>query len=172
MAMKVGAYVAAGLGALALGSPAEAQRLTQVESSMLSAHNRHRTAVGAPGLVWDATLAANARRYSAQMAQGGRLVHSAPAQRVGQGENIAYGSASTYTPAALINAWAAEKRFFKPGIFPNVSTTGNWASVAHYTQIIWPTTTKVGCGVTLSRGINWLVCRYAPPGNVVGKRLP
>jgi hypothetical protein len=39
----------------------------------------------------------------------------------------------------------AEKRYFRPGIFPDVSTTGNWYDVSHYTTMIWPTTERVGC---------------------------
>lgn len=66
----------------------------------------------------------------------------------------------------MVNVWIAEGRNFMPGIFPDVSRTGNWYDIGHFTQMIWPKTTAVGCGV--QRGIgkfDWLICRYAPPGN-------
>jgi hypothetical protein len=42
--------------------------------------------------------------------------------------------------------------------------------VGHYSQIVWKTTTKVGCGFAESNGSDVLVCDYAPPGNVMGER--
>ncbi len=72
----------------------------------------------------------------------------------------------------MLNVWIMEKRNFVPGLFPNVSRTGNWADVGHFTQMVWPTTTSVGCGV--QRGIgrfDWLICRYAPPGNRDGTSI-
>jgi hypothetical protein len=41
--------------------------------------------------------------------------------------------------------------------------------VAHYTQMIWPQTTEIGCGYAPGGGFNWLVCRYNPGGNKDGK---
>jgi hypothetical protein len=38
-------------------------------------------------------------------------------------------------------------------------------SVAHYTQMVWPTTTQIGCGFYAGRKYDALVCRYSPPGN-------
>ena len=62
-----------------------------------------------------------------------------------------------------------EKRYFHPGTFPNVCSSGDWSQCAHYSQMIWPTTTDVGCGV--ASGVQWdfFVCRYSPGGNKDGK---
>ena len=70
----------------------------------------------------------------------------------------------------MVGSWAAEKRLFRPGLFPGVSTTGNWLDVSHYTQMIWPTTTRVGCAVYRTRHWDYLICRYSPPGNIDGRR--
>jgi hypothetical protein len=40
--------------------------------------------------------------------------------------------------------------------------------VAHYTQIVWPTTQRVGCATASNRSSDYLVCRYLPTGNLVG----
>jgi hypothetical protein len=49
-----------------------------------------------------------------------------------------------------------------------VSRTGDWSQVAHYTQIVWPATQRVGCATASNRSNDYLVCRYLPAGNVVG----
>ena len=58
------------------------------------------------------------------------------------------------------------------GIFPAVSTSGNWTDVGHYTQMIWKGTSRLGCAVHKGRHWDFLICRYSPPGNVVGQRIP
>jgi hypothetical protein len=49
----------------------------------------------------------------------------------------------------------------------------------HYTQIVWKTTTRLGCGVALCDQNSpfmgfpkweFWVCNYAPPGNYNGQR--
>ena len=49
---------------------------------------------------------------------------------------------------------------------------GNWVDVAHYTQMIWKTTTHVGCAIYRDGGWDYLICRYSPPGNRDGKIVP
>jgi hypothetical protein len=73
----------------------------------------------------------------------------------------------------MAGSWAAEKSLFRPGLFPGaVSRSGHWSDVGHYTQMIWKGTTRVGCAVHKSRKSDFLICRYSPPGNVVGQRVP
>ena len=57
------------------------------------------------------------------------------------------GSTGYYGVEELVGFWIEEKRHFQPGTFPNVSRTGYWKDVAHYTQMIWKGTTNVGCAV-------------------------
>lgn len=137
----------------------------------LAAHNRERAAFGSAPMLWDAGLAAQARAYAARLARYGRLQHSPKAERPGQGENLWMGSRGAYVAEAMVATWAAERRHFRRGIFPAVSSTGNWRDVGHYSQIVWPRTTRVGCGLASSARWDVLVCRYSPPGNRDGDRL-
>ena len=138
---------------------------------MLSAHNAERAPFGSPPLRWDPALAAAAEAYAAELSATGRWGHSAPHQRVGQGENLWMGTRGAFPLEQMIVDWASEKRMFRPGVFPNVSTTGNWSDVGHYVQIIWPGTQRVGCGLKSSARSDYLVCRYADPGNVIGETI-
>jgi len=106
------------------------------------------------------------------MAATGRFEHSDRRTRPGIGENIWFGTHGRYSVEAMVGAWAAEKRLFVPGIYPNVSRTGNWADVPHYTQMIWRTTQRVGCAVAATPRLDYLVCRYSPKGNIDGRRMP
>ena len=64
-----------------------------------------------------------------------------------------------------------ECRHFRPGRIPNVSRTGDFSAVGHFTQIIWPTSQRVGCATASNRASDYLVCRYWPAGNIVGTVL-
>ena len=139
---------------------------------LLAAHNAERAAVRIRPLLWDARLAAGAASYAHQLASTGAFGHSDRRARPGIGENLWMGTRGAFTLERMIGNWASEKRMFVPGVFPNVSRTRNWADVAHYTQIVWPTTTHVGCGLGSARGRDVLVCRYAPAGNIDGRRVP
>ena len=148
------------------------QDLGRFESRIVALHNRERAAVGAPLLIWDARLAAAAAIYAPQLARLGRLAHSDPAARPGQGENLWMGTAGAYSLEEMIGSWIDERRLFRPGIFPDVSTSGHWSDVGHYTQMIWRSTARLGCALHRAGGQDYLVCRYAPPGNVVGEPVP
>ena len=69
----------------------------------------------------------------------------------------------------MMQSWTTEKRDFVAGFYPNVARDGDWRNVSHYTQMIWPTTTDIGCGYAEGGGYGWLVCRYSPGGNKDGK---
>jgi hypothetical protein len=148
---------------------------------LLAAHNRERLMVGHPALVWDPYLAASAATYGPTLASLRQLVHSPRETRPGQRENLAMAWHGTMTPEQLVGLWSNEKRMLQPGSsgpncpqqfgclrFPAVSATGRWEDVAHYTQMVWPTTTRVGCAI-FSADWDYLICRYSPPGNIDGK---
>jgi hypothetical protein len=82
------------------------------------------------------------------------------------------GTRGAFPAEQMVASWSGERRQFRRGTFPSVSRTGNWADVGHYSQMIWPTTTRVGCAIASSARLDVLVCRYAPAGNIDGRRVP
>ncbi|HWH17152.1 MAG TPA: CAP domain-containing protein, partial [Allosphingosinicella sp.] len=123
------------------------QTLGNLPERLLAIHNRERARVGVPPLVWDARLAAAAAAYGPRLAALGRLEHSPQQSRQGQGENLWMGTRGAYSPEEMAGGWAAERRYFRAGVFPNVSSSGNWSDVGHYTQMVWRGTTSVGCAL-------------------------
>ena len=173
------ARLAIGLFCLGLSSPAtslaqaqQASRIENVSTRLLAAHNRERATMGVPPLRWNPELAAAAASYGPPLARMADLEHSPRASRPGQRENLWRGPRGIYSPEQMVGNWIEEKAWFRPGAFPNVSSTGNWLDVSHYTQMIWRTTTDVGCAVHQTARWDYLICRYSPPGNIDGRRVP
>ncbi|MEP3420684.1 MAG: CAP domain-containing protein [Erythrobacter sp.] len=138
------------------------------EQIWLTAHNVERDEFGVAPLVWNAQLARDARLWANQLATENRLRHASVQERGGRGENLWMGTAGYFSADQMIGHFADEKQFFRPGQFPSVSTTGNWADVGHYTQIVWADTREVGCAKVQNARFDVLVCRYWPAGNILG----
>lgn len=139
---------------------------------LLAMHNVERARMNIPPLLWDPRLAAGAASYGPTLVRLGYLQHSPRNVRPGQRENLWMGTRGAFSPEQMVGSWIAERREFRPGIFPNVSRTGNWQDVAHYTQLIARETTRVGCAIQPAGQWDYLICRYSPPGNVDGRWLP
>lgn len=151
---------------------ARPQNLVNFDQRMLALHNRERAKFRAAPMTWDIALARAAASYGPALARLSRLAHSPYSSRTGQGENLFMGTRGAYQPEDMIASWTEEKSLFRPGVFPNVSRSNVGRDVAHYTQMIWPTTIRVGCALHRSRKWDYLICRYSPPGNVVGRQVP
>ncbi|ODV90868.1 hypothetical protein CANCADRAFT_15606, partial [Tortispora caseinolytica NRRL Y-17796] len=115
----------------------------------LSAHNTFRAQYGAQPLTWDSTLASFASNYANNCV----FQHSGGPY----GENLAMGYSSI---AAAVKGWTDEAS----------SYTGGYSSAAgHFTQVVWKSTTKLGCGVASCSSGKIYVCEYDPAGNVLGQ---
>jgi len=145
-----------------------ALNLSPFARDILAAHNAAREAVGTPALKWNPVLEEHATARAQEMARLGKLVHAPREGRGTERENILSAPVG-YSPERMMKLWSDESRHFRPGLFPDVSDTGNWADVAHYTQMVWATTTNIGCGIARGSGFDWMVCRYDPGGNKDGK---
>ena len=143
-----------------------------LQSTMMAAHNEARRQYGVAPLSWDDALARDAAVYAAQLARANRFEHDPQGgRRVRQGENLWMGTRGAYSYGEMIGLLVDERRFFRPGRFPDVSRSGHWSHVSHYTQIVWPSSQRVGCATASNRSNDYLVCRYLPAGNVVGTVL-
>jgi len=164
-------WPAAALLALACGAaPAQAQaRLDNLQGRILATHNEERARLGIPPLSWSPALAANAARWAAHLSTLNALEHDDSLDV--EGENLWRGSKDAYTPEDMVTLWIDERAAFKNGVFPDVSTSGQWEDVGHYTQVIWRATAQVGCAVTVAGGEDEvLVCRYQEGGNFEGEQ--
>ena len=154
----------------ALSAPTCAQSFAaQFPARILAAHNAVRSAAGVPPLAWDNALGSAAAAYAQQMAFTGRFEHSNRKARPGTGENLWMGTHGAFSVEAMVGGWASERRLFRAGVFPSVSRTGDWEDVGHYTQLIWPSTQRVGCALASTARADYLVCRYATAGNMDGR---
>ena len=109
-----------------------------------------------PPLKWSTALANDARTWAKACTidpKTGKFLHSSGPE----GENLAWGPARTGKSA--VDDWYSEKvhyDFTKPGF---------QGAAAHFTQVVWKTSTHLGCVVAPCKGQDFWVCRYSPPGN-------
>ncbi len=140
-----------------------------LERRLLEAHNIERARVGATSLIWSDSLEAEARDWAVALIDSGRFAHDPRPH--GHGENLWMGwGARLFTPEDMVGDWIEERADYRRGVFPDVSRTGDWVAVGHYTQLIWRGTTHVGCAVETRGDRSLLACRYSPPGNIDGRR--
>ena len=164
---RIGLCAVALLSSLQLGAGGVTDNFDQ---RVLEAQNAERAKLGLPALQWNDQLVASAQRWANYLSTTGRFEH-APEQRFApEGENLWEGSRGYFNPEAMVNAWAREKRYFKPGLFPNNSVTGRVEDVGHYTQLVWRRTTDVGCAMASNGSVDVLVCRYSQAGNYIGQK--
>jgi len=137
---------------------------------MLAAHNAERATLDLAPLTWSQALATNAAIWADVLALTGRFEHSRNEERPGEGENLWRGTANAYSPGEMVHGWSEEKAYFRDGLFPQVQDTPQDSHVVgHYTQMIWKSTTAVGCALAVGGGWDVLVCRYSPAGNIIGE---
>lgn len=143
-----------------------------LRDTMLDAHNAERRAMGVAALVWDAGLANDAARYAEEMARSGQFQHSARTTRsTPSGENLWMGPRRLYDYRSMMTAFLDERALFRADRpVPDISRSGRWQDVGHYSQIIWRGTRSVGCALAEGRDNDYLVCRYFPAGNIFGRR--
>jgi uncharacterized protein YkwD len=137
--------------------------------AMLAAQNAVRagaTPVPSPPLTpytWSTTVAAYAQNWANQC----QFEHSMGMY----GENI-YASTDTPTPQDVVSSWASEAADY------DYATNSCSNVCGHYTQIVWRSSTEVGCAVASctqnspfgSGAWSFVVCDYDPAGNYVGQK--
>jgi hypothetical protein len=133
---------------------------------VLATHNAERARLGIPPLKWSDALAVHAAKWADHLASLPDIEHDETLDV--EGENLWRGTKGAYTPEDMVTLWIDERKAFKQGKFPDVSITGQFADVGHYTQLIWRSTAEVGCAVRAAGDDEILVCRYMEGGNIEG----
>jgi hypothetical protein len=139
-------------------------------TAVLDQHNVYRSELKLPALVWSASLAADALAWGRQLVKGDKGKHDPQVRTLNEGENLWWGTADAFSTTQMVDAWASEKKDFVYGTFPDCRT-GHSAVVGHYTQMIWRNTRSVGCALVGNGQTDFLVCRYGPPGNIIGEKV-
>ncbi len=148
-------------------------------AAIVAAHNKLRAEVGVTKkLTYSKTLAASAQAWANNLKRTNhcQMRHSEPDGKYG--ENLFWGSAVDWTDGRkelqkvsskrVVEDWGSEKADYDY----NSNQCAAGAMCGHYTQIVWRTTTKVGCGVAVCEDTKEQVwaCQYQPAGNWVGKK--
>lgn len=117
-----------------------------------------------PMMIWDQATADNAQRHTDQCV----WEHSDRADRDNAGENLAAGT----SVSGAVDMWVDEEKDYT---YPD----GYSPATGHYTQVVWETSTRVGCGETRCSPLydsngnsmgtyNFVACQYQQAGNYNG----
>ncbi|KAL2918910.1 hypothetical protein HK105_201744 [Polyrhizophydium stewartii] len=158
------------------------------EIECLEGHNRLRQLAGVKPLAWSSKLTDAAKRWADHLADAGVLEHSYG--RVGRwGENlymvvssVPHGHRLAHVLHGHEDDAQRSKRICKAALdaffderhkyHGEAISASNSRSFGHYTQLVWPSTTKLGAAIVTMGRHTVVVCEYWPPGNVVGQRAP
>ena len=148
------------------------------KDAMVAAHNKWRAQVGVGKLSYSPALEVSAQAWADNLMQTNhcQMRHSQPDGQYG--ENLYWASAMNWSdgrrelvtvrPEQVVDSWGSEKRDYNHA--KNSCKPGKMCG--HYTQMVWKTSTQVGCAKAVcsdSQEQVW-VCQYQPAGNWVGSK--
>lgn len=136
--------------------PAATTGLDADAQTLLDTHNAYRAQHCAPPLTWSPKLAKAAQQWANTLkAKDCAFEHSGGPT----GENLAAGTTGALDAKATVAMWYDEIKgysFKQPGFS---------MQTGHFTQVVWRSTTAIGCGKSQCKGLDIWVCEYDPPGN-------
>jgi uncharacterized protein YkwD len=138
-------------------------KLTQSQKQeFIDAHNKWRSDVGVPPLVWNDDL----ENYAGEWAiiNGKKNCKMQHRDDTDYGENLYWSSGKPFSPRGAVDSWGSEIEDYNDELIGQEK-----AVVGHYTQIVWRTTTEVGCAAFQCGSALLVVCNYNPAGNWVGE---
>lgn len=156
------------------GAPALADTEPADYAGLLAGHNALRQPIGVPPLGWSDANARSAQAWADQLAsEGCPLRYSTDmARRETTGENLLQAwSNGPYdgwkrSPAAVVERWSSEGLYYDHATQRCNAPQGR--QCGQYLQMIWETTTAVGCGRARCESREVWVCHYTPRGNQEG----
>lgn len=165
------------LGALSSSTAlGQSMNLATLHSTALSDHNTYRAKHHSPKMTLSDSLNNSAQTWAQHLATIGKLEHTPSNQRQ-YGENL-YVSYTTQTSiAAGTLAHEAVKSWYNEVSSYNYANPGFSGTTGHFTQVVWKSSTQLGCGAAQGTAtVNgtkfnafYVVCHYAPAGNVIGQ---
>lgn len=132
-------------------------------NQMLNAHNKWRDTVNVPHLRWSPQLANYAQEWANKLLQENKFEHR---QNSPYGENLASASGQQLSPERVVDMWGNEVQDYNY----NNNSCQPGKMCGHYTQVVWNTTTEVGCAVARNDRREVWACNYNPPGNIIGRK--
>jgi uncharacterized protein YkwD len=150
--------------------------LATFRNSALSKHNSYRATHHSPNMTFSDSVNNTAQTWAQYLATNKVFQHSSSSQRNNAGENL-YVSYTTTSTAASTLADAALKKWYNEVSAYNYANPGYSSQTGHFTQVVWKSSTQLGCGAAQgTKTINgnnynafYVVCHYAPAGNVQGQ---
>ncbi|KAG0225122.1 hypothetical protein BGW42_004635 [Actinomortierella wolfii] len=127
-------------------------KITAEQQQILNDHNYYRSLHGAPPLTWNDGAAYHGYNHI----QACEFRHSGSREF---GENLAAGYQSF---SQAIAAWYNEVNKY------DYNRPGFSGATGHFTQVVWRSTTSVGCAKKYCGSWTIYICNYSPPGNIVG----
>ncbi|KAJ7241938.1 CAP domain-containing protein [Mycena haematopus] len=137
--------------------------LTPDVSHYLDGHNTVRKLHNAVDLVWNDTLADAASSWAetCQVRHSDGTLLATP-----YGENVVAGTGD-FPIATAMKQFVLDESDYDP----------DSPVLNHFTQVVWQSTTQLGCAVSSCQGVfdrslgaaSYYVCLYYPPGNVIGQ---
>ncbi len=164
--------------ALCICPALSAQAIDFDAAELVATHNHWRATVGVPPLTYSAELAASSQSWANQLKQTHQCEMKHSKSEGGYGENLYWASAVLWSDgkrelqkvlsSKVVDDWASERTDYNYQL--NSCTPGKMCG--HFTQVVWRSTTKVGCAIAIcedSKEQVW-VCQYQPAGNWVGEK--
>ncbi|CAI5777517.1 peptidase inhibitor 16 [Podarcis lilfordi] len=139
---------------------------------LVDLHNQYRAKVSPPAadmlkMSWDPELEAFAKDYAT------KCIWEHNAERGRRGENL-FAMSGDLDVTMAVDEWYNEYAFYNM----TTLTCQEGQMCGHYTQVVWASSERVGCGTVFCETLEFLndtdmhlvVCNYQPPGNIKGRK--